>query len=311
MKILLSGATGFIGTNLINYLQQYLGGVDFYYLVRNKTGNGKEYLWEELLNKVPTDMDAVIHLAGLAHDTKNTQDDSAYYEVNYELTKDLYDWFLKSTATKFIYTSSVKAIADSVEGVLSEDAIPNPLTAYGKSKLKAEEYIQQLSLGVTNKSHYILRPCMVHGPGNKGNLNLLYKFVSKGIPYPLGAFNNVRSFLSIENFCFVCQSLLTDDVKSGAYNLADDEPLSTTELVTIIAEASGKKATVWNIPKGGVELLAKVGGIFKLPLNTERLQKLTESYVVSNQKIKQALGIKTMPVNVKEGITKTIVSFKS
>src|SRR5690606_31466401 len=104
---------------------------------------------------------------------------------------DLYDWYLKSKATKFIYASSVKAIADSVEGELTEDTPARPLTAYGISKLKAEEYIQQLSLGMTSKAFYILRPCMVHGPGNKGNLNLLYKFVTKGIPYPLGAFNNV------------------------------------------------------------------------------------------------------------------------
>ncbi len=285
-------------------------GVDFYYIVRTKTGKPKEWLWEELAN-MPKEIDAVIHLAGLAHDTKNTQDDSAYIKVNFELTKSLYNWYLKSRATKFIYASSVKAVADSVEGELTEDTLAKPLTPYGISKLRAEEYIQQLSLGIADKAFYILRPCMVHGPGNKGNLNLLYKFINKGIPYPLGAFNNVRSFLSIDNFCFVCKELLTLNIQSGAYNVADDEPLSTGELVKTIADVSGAKAKVWNLSPVIVKGLAKTGDILKLPLNSERLQKLTENYVVSNKKIKQALGILSLPVKVRDGIAKTIASFKS
>ena len=309
MKILISGASGFIGTNLTSYLTGNLPGVDFYCLVRRKKGMQKEILWEDLLSSGLKDIDAVIHLAGLAHDTKNSQDDSAYDRVNFELTKMLYDWYLKTNARKFIYVSSVKAIADSVTGILTEDAKPNPLTAYGKSKLRAEEYIQQLSLGVTNKSFYILRPCMVHGPGNKGNLNLLYKFVEKGLPYPLGAFVNKRSFLSIDNFNFICRELLTKEVASGAYNLADDDALSTQELFGIIARSIGKKAKVWRLPEDMVRSMARIGDMMKLPVNTERLEKLTESYVVSNQKIKTALSINIMPVNVKDGIAKTITSF--
>lgn len=284
-------------------------GIDFLHIVRTKNGKQREWLWEELA-AIPKDIDAVIHLAGLAHDTKNTQDKSAYYKVNYELTKHLYDWYLKSSAKKFIYASSVKAVADSVEGELTEDTPARPLTPYGISKMKAEEYIRQLSLGITDKAFYLLRPCMVHGPGNKGNLNLLYKFVNKGIPYPLGAFNNVRSFLSVDNFCFVCKELLTRDVPSGAYNVADDEPLSTTELVKTIAEVSGTKAKTWNISQVVVKGLAKMGDVLKLPLNSERLQKLTENYVVSNRKIKQALCISSFPVKVREGIARTITSFK-
>ncbi|MCB9046909.1 MAG: NAD-dependent epimerase/dehydratase family protein [Chitinophagales bacterium] len=310
MKILISGASGFIGTNLRQYLDKHMPGITFCMLVRKKTGAGREVLWEDLHTTSLDDIDAVIHLAGLAHDTKNTNDDAAYFLVNFELTKMLYDWFLKSKAKRFIYVSSVKAIADVVQGVLTEEAEPSPVTAYGKSKLKAEEYIQQLSLGVTDKKFYILRPCMVHGPGNKGNLNLFYKFVLKGLPYPLGAFENTRSFLSVDNFCFVCEQLLTEDIPSGAYNLADDHPLSTKELFNIIADTSQRKARIWNIPRGLVRTMACTGGLFKLPVNAERLEKLTESYVVCNRKIKAALKIKTMPVGVKEGIARTISSFE-
>lgn len=309
MKILISGATGFIGANLVTYLKDKLPDVEFSFLTRKKSGRPGEILWTELSRKSLEGIDAVVHLAGLAHDTKNTLDESAYYQVNFELTKLLYDYYLQSNAGKFIYVSSVKAAADKVEGILKEDVSPTPATAYGKSKLKAEEYIRQLSLGVAGKTYYILRPCMVHGPGNKGNLNLLYKFAAKGLPYPLGAFNNSRSFLSVENFCYVCHQLLTRDVKGGVYNLSDDEPLSTKELFSIISDVAGARPRILDIPKSLVATLAKAGDLFKLPLNSERLQKLTENYVVSNAKIKSALGIEVLPVTARQGITHTISSF--
>lgn len=307
----MTGTSGFIGTNLSAYLKANSPGVEFVCVVRKKTGKPGEVLWEDLSRSHFEGVNAVIHLAGLAHDTKNTQDDSAYYKVNFELTRLLYDYYLKSDAKKFIYVSSVKAAADSVEGVLTEDVQPSPVTAYGKSKLQAEDYIRQLSLGVEDKSYYIVRPCMVHGPGNKGNLNLLYRFAEKGLPYPLGAFNNKRSFLSIDNFCFVCKELLTRNIESGVYNLADDEPMSVKELFSVIGETIGRKAPVLNIPKGLVSAMAGVGSVLKLPLNTERLNKLTENYVVSNAKIKSALGIDKLPVSVREGIKRTIASFQN
>lgn len=284
-------------------------GVEFCFVVRKPVAGINEYLWEDVLANNVGEVDAVVHLAGLAHDTKNTRDDSEYYKVNFDLTKVLYDWFLKANATKFIYVSSVKAAADSVEGMLDENIKPQPVTAYGKSKLKAEEYIQQLSLGKDDKAYYILRPCMVHGPGNKGNLNLLYKFVQKGLPYPLGAFNNQRSFLSVDNFSFVCKQLLTQNASSGIYNLADDESLSTKELIELIAETIGKKASVWSPSKTVINMVAKTGDLLRLPINSERLDKLTENYVVSNRKIKSALGIEALPINAKEGLRKTIASF--
>lgn len=309
MKILISGAYGFIGQNLIPYLESKIEGVKFIRLTREKRGEGKELLWSEL-EKYDTDVDAVVHLAGLAHDTKNTLDNAAYYEVNYELTKRLFDWYEKTTANKFIYISSVKAIADSVKGALTEEHIPEPITAYGKSKLQAEQYVRQQAKMITNKRYYILRPCMVHGPGNKGNLNLLYQFVKKGLPYPLGAYDNKRSFLSVENFCYVTHELLVRDIDSDSFNLADDGVLSTKDLFRIIAEVVDKKAKVWQVPKGVINTLAKAGNVLKLPLNTERLDKLTENYIVSNARVKKALGISSMPVGIEVGLRKTISSFE-
>lgn len=152
---------------------------------------------------------------------------------------------------------------------------------------------------------------MIHGPGNKGNLNLLFKLVEKGSPWPLGDFENKRSFCSIENICFVIKELIEhEDIPSGVYNIADDEPLSTIEIIGLISESLGRRARILKVPKSLIQLIARIGDFLKLPINSERLQKLTESYVVSNQKIKNALG-KPFPVSSREGLKKTFESFKN
>ena len=155
-----------------------------------------------------------------------------------------------------------------------------------------------------------MRPCMIHGPGNKGNLNLLYNVVKKGIPWPLGAFENRRTFTSIDNLSFVISGLLTKDVPSGIYNMGDDEALSTNELIEVICDSLGKKAHIWKLSKGLMNGVAKVGGWLHLPLNPERLRKLTENYISSNAKIKAALGIERMPVDARMGLQKTLETFK-
>ena len=110
--------------------------------------------------------------------------------------------FLSSDAKIFITLSSVKAVKDFLDFDLTEDIEATPISIYGQSKLTAEKYLQTKLFNLTYKRVHILRPCMIHGPGNKGNLNLLYSVISKGFPWPLGAFDNKRSFCSIENFSF-------------------------------------------------------------------------------------------------------------
>lgn len=309
MNILITGIHGFVGSNLVQALkgQHTLYGLDI--KKPHKDGVAKTFLWEDLEKGSLPSMDAIIHLAGKAHDVKNQSGAEVYFQVNTELTKKIYEYFRKSSAQKFIFFSSVKAAADFVDGdVLTEDIIPHPVGPYGESKIKAEEYIQ--AHPIESKQVYILRPCMIHGPGNKGNLNLLYGVVSKGIPWPLGAFENRRTFTSIDNLIYVIQGLLTQNVNSGVYHMGDDESLSTNELVETICEALGKKPRIWKIPQGLMNTVASVGSVIHLPLNKERLTKLTENYVVSNQKIKNALRIQSMPVSAKEGLIKTIKSFQ-
>lgn len=292
MTILVSGISGFVGKNLTSSL------TGFYHIhpfLRNSNSSIKH--------------DAFIHLAAKAHDLKNTSTPHDYYQVNTELTKKVYDAFLASDAKVFITLSSVKAIADEVEGEITEEYFPNPITHYGKSKLKAEEYIFSKEIP-EGKRVYVLRPCMIHGPGNKGNLNLLYKLVSKNIPWPLGAFENKRSFCSIDNLMFLFKELIErEDIQSGIYNVADDEPLSTNELIGLIAQSQNRNPKVWKISKSLIEKAARIGDKLHLPLNSERLHKLTSSYVVSNAKIKRAIG-KPLPISSRDGLMKTFQSFQ-
>ena len=317
------------------------------------------YTWDGLEAIPWREVDAVIHLAGKAHDTKNTSDPQSYFDINVGLTKKILGECANAGETprqgeadpsqcanagiiahsriralKFIFFSSVKACADAVDGVLTEEQAPMPQTPYGKSKLEAEKEVLKFesakvlkcnspdiqrseagaglsnfrTLELPNFRTFILRPAMIHGPGNKGNLNLLLKVVQKGIPWPLGAFENQRSFTSIENVSRVLEALIKTDVEPGTYQVADDETLSTNQVIGLIAESLGRTPRIWKIAPGLMRRVARIGDILRLPLNSERLKKLTESYVVSNRKLLRALGWQKMPVSAQEGMRATLIA---
>ena len=307
MKLnIITGNKGFVGGNLSeNFKRQ---NIKIKGVSREPKENECSYinLNLEVLNKSKS----FIHLAGKAHDLKKTNKDKEYYEVNTELTKKVFNLFLESDCEIFIFMSSVKAVADNVVGLLNEDCEPNPKTHYGKSKLLAESYILSKKIP-NNKRVYILRPCMIHGPNNKGNLNLLYNLVSKRIPWILGSFQNKRSYCSIDNLLFIINELIKNNtIPSGVYNVADDEYLSTNEIISLISNSNNQKPIIFNLSPFIVKFIAKIGDIIPLPLNSERLKKLTESYMVSNEKLKKYIS-KELPLTSKQGVIKTLKSFKN
>jgi nucleoside-diphosphate-sugar epimerase len=296
--IQMTGGSGFVGQNFVKYF--------------TSKGDRVTNITRSELREISFvgECDVFIHLAGKAHDLKKSSDENDYYEINTELTKKIYDLYLSSNIKTFIYFSSVKAVADSVDGTLTEDIIPDPLTSYGLSKLYAEEYLLSKHLP-PDKRLFIIRPCMIHGPGNKGNLNLLYQLVSKRIPYPLASFINKRSFLSISNLCFIIDKLIMDPaIPGGIYNVADDESLSTNDLIKVIAETLGQTPKLWAVNSNVIRTISQLGDRLYLPLNSERLKKLTESYIVSNEKIKKTLNISALPTSSRDGLTATIRSFR-
>ena len=284
MKFLITGAYGFVGTNLCKYLAEKgheCLALDIPAAKRDGVPYASFYTWDGL-DKLPV-VDAVVHLAGKAHDLKKVASEQSYFDINVGLTEKI---FAAAKTTRFIYFSSSKADANG--------------NAYGRSKLAAEQFL--------NGRAIVLRPAMIHGPGNKGNLNLLWGIARRGLPWPLAAFENKRSFTSIANICAAVEALC-ERGENGIYPIADDEMISTNRLIELIAETCGKRAKLWRVPKGVMRMVAKIGDVLHLPLNTERTVKLTEDSFVNNSHLKSQLGWNRMPIRAEEGLRRTLRSF--
>lgn len=289
--IFITGSTGFVGRNLISHF------------------NTKYSIFQYFKNApISINQDIVLHFAGKAHDVNNVSDPREYYEVNTELTKKVFDVFLESNASTFITLSSVKAVADVVYDELTEITEPNPKTHYGKSKLLAEQYILSKPIP-KGKRVFILRPCMIHGPGNKGNLNLLYRVVAKLRFWPLGAFANKRSYCGIKNLLFVINELINNkEVSSGIYNVSDNNPLSSNQIIELISSSEGKCILILNIPQRIIRFISKFGTLLNFGFNERSLSKVTSNYIVSNEKLRLALK-KELPYDVIQNMIYTLKTF--
>lgn len=299
MKIILFGGSGFIGKNVMKKFPK-----NSIVPISLRT--------DEWKNNLPSEAEVFINLIGKAHDHEGRASYADYYEANVELTKQIFSEFFKSKAQLLIHISSIAALEELESPYpLKEEDFNNPLSHYGKTKREAEIWLLNQHLP-KEKKIIILRPPLVHGEGDKGNLGLLYKFISKGIPYPLSAFENSRSFLSIDNFIFFLKEIINnqDKLDSGIYHIADDEVLSTKEILEIIKRVENKKIIDLYIPPIVIKVLAKIGDFSPFPLNTKRLKKMTSNLEISNQKIKSVLDIKKLPISAEKGIEITIKSFK-
>lgn len=312
-RVLITGITGFLGASLLRYFHGNNRISIFGHSRDNKQAKAKftRYKIDFITDLSAETIDAyhinsIIHLAGIAHDLSGNYTQRDYQRINYEKTIELYEEFVKSSADSFVFVSSIKAVVDHTNLIINEEFISNPTSEYGISKRKAEEYI--INHVLNDKKYFILRPCMIHGLGNKGNLNLLYEFVKTGIPYPLGAFENKRSFLSVDNFCFVIQKIVENTLKPGSYLLSDNDPISTNDLVRLIGHGINKKVRIFNLPKFIIRIMAQIGSWIHAPFNTKTLTKLCENMVVSNQKLLLNLN-ENLPLSSIEGLKKTIKSF--
>lgn len=282
--IYLTGHSGFVGNKVVEFF-----GED----------NIKKFQKGSIIDL--NGVSIVLHFAGKSDYVRDFNDWDLYYEANTNLTKVVFDKFLESEAHTFITLSSVKAVADSISGELFEDHLPNPNTFYGKSKLLAEKYIFSKSLPV-GKNVFVLRPPLIYGPGVKGNFKLIFNLVRKGFPWPLGSFENSRSYCNIQNLLFVINELvLNNKIPSGIYNVSDDGFISSNGLVKIISDVFNVHPRILCLPKWFVKLIARIGDFLPIFLNSERLCKLTDDYKVSNFKIKSVLN-KPLPVDLESGL---------
>jgi nucleoside-diphosphate-sugar epimerase len=298
-KILITGASGFVGTHLIEHLNALGYEID---AVSNKTQSillvERVFTWGNLTT-IGGPYNYVIHLAGLAHDTTGKNEEKAYYEVNVGLTAQLLLQLDKWKTEKFISLSSIKAMVDSFsDELIDEDSKFTPTQVYGLSKLKAEKSILN---DPSKAKKFIFRPVLIYGPGQKGNLQLLEKLIAWYCPIPLKQWKNQRSILYIKNLNFIVHQTLEHEVDAGVYLVADDQLISTFDIIKSIAK--GKKKTVlgFGLPSAFFNFLLRFSP-YKIKLI---LNKVLGSLAVDNRKIKSALQISAMPYSTEAGIHAT------
>jgi nucleoside-diphosphate-sugar epimerase len=286
-RVLLTGATGFIGRHLAPALAaqgfrvraglrrpEQMNGLDPAIEPVVVGDLATEVDWRPAL----TGMESVVHLAGIAH-TGASRSDEAYDRVNRQAPVHLAR-AARDAGARFLFVSSVRAQSGpAASGVLNEDTPPAPTDAYGRSKLAAEREIAALG-----GSYVILRPTLVYGRGVGGNMGALLRLARLPIPLPFGAIRNARSLLAIENLTAAVQLALTSQAaRGGTFLVADALPLSLAEIIALVRRGSGRSPALMPVPPG------ILGGALKLIGRGEMWERLSGNLVVSTARL-EALG---------------------
>jgi nucleoside-diphosphate-sugar epimerase len=277
MRIAVTGTSGFVGSRLI--------GLDTM---------GHELVPLDLRRSIPkeTDLrgiDAIIHLAGLAHQMKPVPAER-YDEVNFRLTRELADRALMDGVRHFIYVSSTKVYGEESEGHFDEHSTCKPVDPYGASKRKAEEYLMAKDTDEFRVA--IVRPPLVYGPGVKGNMIRLMQMADRKIPLPLGGIQNARSMVFVDNLIALFYTILEKGAK-GIFIAGDQGPVSTTNLVCIIRAALNNRFSLVPIPdfvRGWIRRLKPALYI-----------RLFGSFVVDNKGTNLRLGFQP-PYSTEQGV---------
>lgn len=304
LKILITGATGFVGRSLVPVL--IASGYDVLCAVSKKAVwlnapqviiNRLELMtdWSDILIGV----DVVIHLAAKVHVMKGNVPLEEFCKVNSDATKRLAEQAAQCGVKRFIFMSSIKVNGEfTIEGIpFTEDNGVDIDDPYGKSKLIAEQSLLELSQK-TPMDVVILRPSLVFGPGVKANFLKMMSLVNKGVPLPFARINNKRSFIFIDNLVSAISAVINEPKAANQiYLVADNEAWSLSELLEFIAQKMGKKSRLCTIP--GLVPLFKLLGLTALS------NRLFGSLEVNNEKIKKQIGW-TPPVTSAEGVSKTV-----
>ena len=282
MNILVTGANGFVGKHFITIANQQFNCTAISLQNNNwqtQTFNG---------------IDTVLHLAGKAHQMEPI-DDQIYFDINYTLTKLLFEKCVADGVKHFIYISSTKVYGDDILTELNEQSPCNPTDAYGKSKLAAEQYLlQQKSMVVT-----IVRPPLIYGAGVKGNLLKIMQLCNSNKPLPFGNINNQRSMVGIHNLVAMLSAIILLQ-KPGIFVPCDAAPISTTTLVSCIRKALQRKPNIFSIPIFMRSIIKK--------LRPALYTRLFGSFYINNTYTNHTLQF-VPPYTTEQGITIMVNAF--
>lgn len=322
MHLLLTGATGFIGRHLCEELTLH-GHTVRAMGRRSRSGPWERFLLGDLEGDLPAaselrGIDAVIHLAGKAHAlSERPGERESYFRSITEGTRRLVELSLEAGIPRFLYISSVKAgelpSGPAPEGGWPEEAMLPPATPYGEAKLAAERIVREAGFARA----VVLRPCLVYGPGNRGNLAAMVEAIRRGRFPPIPDTGNRRSLVHVHDVVQACRLAVIDrdpdsdsdsDVEGGGvYQITDGVGYSTREMYDRIRAALGMPHQGWAIPYGllkAAALCGDFGGAVlrrRLPLDSAALGKLCGSAHYSCAAARERLGYRPT-VTFREGV---------
>jgi nucleoside-diphosphate-sugar epimerase len=308
--IVVTGAGGFVGTALSSQLRAM--GRRFRGLVRAvppEAAANMEYaqvgdlatVTDDVIARALDGAEAVVHLAGRAHVTRDesTNSANAYREVNVVASERLARAAVRAGVAHFVYVSTIKVNGETTlpGRPFRESDPPHPEDAYGRSKWEAERTLKEFA-GASGMALTILRPPLMYGPRVRSNFLALWRAVARGVPLPFGRIDNRRSFLYVGNLAHAIVALLDAPTETGrTWVVADRELVSTRELVRRIAAAVGKPARLVPVPVG---LLVAGAAAFR---RRDLITRLTGSLEIDASAL--ALRIGPPPYSFDEGLAKT------
>jgi nucleoside-diphosphate-sugar epimerase len=299
-RVLVTGASGFIGRHLIPALTGK--GIEVVAVSRDKAGEPNrriEYRSADVIDGssirgVMDGCDTVVHLAGLAHRVGESLTDDDFDRINVDGTRNVLAEGGRSGVQRFLFMSSALVGGSSSVHPLTEEQDAQPTDPYARSKARAEQLVAAVASGGCLWTG-ILRPPMVYGPGNRGNLPRLASLIKRRVPLPFGAVPNARSVVFVSNLVHAIILLLERQPGLGdIYYVADDVPLSTADLAREIGAALGTPARIVAVPPSVLRALARFGdaiaSVAPFPFTTRELNKLTGTLVVDDSKLRGATG---------------------
>ncbi|HXG72785.1 MAG TPA: NAD-dependent epimerase/dehydratase family protein [Gemmatimonadaceae bacterium] len=304
-SVLVTGANGFLGSAVCRTL------LDSGFAVRGLTRTAQALLQAGVVRYLAADLTdsralapalegvgAVIHLAGRAHivDTDAAESEAAFQHANVDGTEAVLEAALRAGVGRFLFTSSIKVMGAYAGRPWSEEDIPRPTDAYGRSKLAAEELLRRAAQSGKIEVGIIRLP-LVYGPGVKANMLQLFKLVEAGVPLPFRDIANRRSVVFSGNVADALLALLvTPTLKDGIFFVTDALPVSTPALVQMIGRSLNKPVRLFSVPAGWLRRIGRVGdsvsGLLPLPVNSPTLDRLTASLECSPAKIETELGFR-------------------